>query len=884
MLCKIRKIFLSSFIFLFSLGIIHSPIAFSATKTLLLQPFSMNEPKKTQTDFINNLAENLESKAFIITKSNVSPSSIRAAQDAALAQSKNAAVYGTILKIGNSFAIDAQYVNAVGRNIPIVFEMPIASTYEDIANRLADEVLVASKINPVLANAISEVRIQGNKNLDTSFILTRMNTIEGSAVPNTEELDREMRRIWNTGYFSDVKLEVKKENNNNILFVDVIERPVIQEIRVDGSDKIKVDDILKAMSLKKGIILNERLLASDIQKIQELYRKKGYYNVEITHDIDHDLDGNQILVFNVVEGKKLYIQNIVFDGLDGLKAKDLRKYLTLKERKFYSAITGSGTLKEEDLERDAQTIGAYAVNEGYIQAQVSAPEVIYGDEGITIIYKVNEGPRFKLGEITFNGELIADTSVLYDIIKIDDWKKDNTYFSLNTMQQDISSLRAYYASQGYAFAQAIMQEKVDAVNNIIDIEYVLIPNSKVSINRVDVSGNYKTRDNVILRELRIADGETYSSSKINRSRERLMLTNYFTNVDIKVIPTEDPSKVDLDIEVEENSTGTISGGIGYSTYDGVGISASVSQNNLFGKGYKLNIEGYASASEMNMTSSFYNPRVNNTNLGAGISLYGITQEWLEYDRDTIGGSFNLSYPIGEYTSFGGGYKLDNYEIYNVADDASSTIQEYEGNNWSSVLIANIVRNTTNSNFFATKGTKTKIRLEYGGNFLGGDDNYVKNLTEFGAYWGFAEKHALHARAAIGGVFQNTSKIVPTFERFYIGGMSTIRGYEYDELSPIDPSTSESIGADRVFYTSLEYAWLFEPSLGLMLVPFFDFAAASDSTQGNLFDKLYYSAGLEFRWRSPMGDLRFAYGYPLAKDVYGNEYTSGRFEFTIGQAF
>ncbi len=883
MLYSIKKIFLISFSILFSL-MFTTLNAYSAQKTVLILPFTMNEPRSTQTSFIDSLSNYLEAKGLNIAKSTINANSIRGAQDIALAQDKDAAVYGTVLKIGSSFVIDGNYVNAVGRNIPFVMELPASSSYEEIAQELANEIYSASRLNPILANSISEVRIQGNKNLDTSFILTRMNTVEGSQIPNAEELDKEMRRIWNTGYFSDVRLNIVKEANKNILLVELEERPVIQEINIEGSDKIKVDEIIKIMSLQKGAILNERVLASDIQKVQELYRKKGFYNVEIKHSIEYDENNNQILLFTVNEGKKLYIQNIVFDGLEGIKAKELRKFLTLKERKFYSPITGTGTLKEEDLERDAQTIGAYAVNEGYIQAQVSAPEVIYGDDGITIIYKINEGPRFKLGEITFAGELIAETSVLYDIIKIDEWKEENTYFSLNTMQSDISYLRSYYASQGYAFAQAQLQERVDPVNNIIDIEYLLIPNKKVSINRVDVSGNYKTRDNVILRELRIADSETYSSSKINRSRERLMLTNYFTYVDIKVIPTSDPSMVDLDIDVEENSTGTISGGIGYSTYDGVGVSASVSQNNLFGRGYRMNIEGYASQSEMNMSSSFYNPRVYNTNLGAGISLYGITQEWLEYDRDTIGGTVNFSYPLGEYTSFGIGYKLDNYEIYNVSDDASTSIQEYEGKNWASVIISNIVRNTTNSNFFATRGTKTKMRLEYGGNFLGGDDNYVKTLVEYGFYKGLFENQSLHARIAVGGVFQNTSKIVPTFERFYIGGMSTIRGFEYDEVSPLDTITSESIGADRVLYTSLEYAWQFEENLGLVLVPFFDFAVASDSTQNDMFDKLYYSTGLELRWRSPMGDLRFAYAYPLSKDVYGNSYSSGRFEFTIGQAF
>ncbi len=674
------------------------------------------------------------------------------------------------------------------------------------------------------------------------------------------------------------------QDGEHVLLITVKERPRIDEVVVDGSSAVSLSTILETMTSRTGSVLNDKILVDDIQRVTELYRSKGYYNAKVSYEVISRANGTAALAFNVDEGNKLYIEEIVFNGLNSLDKDELEKYLSLKKRGFLSFITGTGVLKEEDLERDAQTIAAFAVNEGYINAQVGTPEVTYSDTGIIITYTIQEGSRYALGNISFSGELIADPSVFYEIAQLDEWKEENTYFSLNTMQDDIRNLTTYYNDQGYAFTQIIPQDNLDHENSIININFHIQPGSKVHINRVDVSGNYETRDNVILREMRLADGDQFSGSDIARSRERLIKTDYFEDVTIDVIPTEDPTLVDLNVDVIEGSTGTLTGGVGYSTYDGVGVSAGISQNNLFGRGYNVGLNGYISGKEMNMTGHIWNPRLYNTNIGVGISLYGVTYEWLDYDKDTIGGRLSFAYPLGEYTSINWGYRLENYNIYNIQPDAAASIKDYEGDNWASVASMGFTRDTTDANFFATRGTKASIDFEYGGDFLGGDDNFFKVELSLGGYYQIAENHVLHARGTIGGIFENTSKIVPAFERYYIGGMNSIRGYEYEEISPFDQRTGESIGADRVAYASIEYIWTFQDELGLQLVPFFDAAVATDSAYESFFDRQYFSTGLELRWRSPMGDLRFAYGFPLSENVYGEKRTSGRLEFTIGHAF
>ncbi len=854
--------------------------------TILLSPLTINVSSSNSqfSDSIQDqLAKSLSEQGFTVKNTKTKPTTQESAQALAKTGDAGAILYGTISQIGNTYAVNVNYVNIAGKIKAINIETPTHNSSKTVADSIALQATQTADIAPVVFGGISDILVEGTRALDPEVVLSRMQLSRGD-VPTAELLNEDVANIWATGYFNDVQAEMIVQDGNDVLLVRVEERPRIEEVVVNGSDSVSLSDILETMTSRTGSVLNDKVLADDIERVTELYRSKGYYNAEVDYSVVERANGTAALAFNVDEGNKLYVQEIIFDGLSQLDKDDLENYLAIKTRGIFSFITGSGVLKNEDLERDAQTIAAYAVNEGYINAQVGTPEVTYTEDGIIITYTINEGDRYALGDISFSGELIADNETFYALTELDDWKEENTYFSLNTLQADIRELTKYYNDFGYAFAQVIPQDSVDPENKTISINYNFQPGDIVHVNRVEIAGNYETRDNVILREMRLADGDQFSGSDIARSEERLRKSQYFDEVKIDVVPTEDPTLVDLAISVEEASTGTLSAGVGYSTYDGFGVSAAISQNNLFGRGYVVGIDGYVSEKEMNMTGYFWNPRVYDTNLGAGLTLYGVTQEWIDYDRDSIGALARFAYPLGEYTSLEWGYRIESYEISDVSANAASSIKDYEGDNWASVVNASIVRDTTDAVFFATRGTKNTISAEYGGSFLGGDDNFFRLEFETGGYYELAENHILHARGTIGGVFENTSHIVPAFERYYIGGMNSIRGYEYEEISPRDQRTGETIGADRVAYASLEYIWIFEKDLGLAIVPFFDAAVATDSSYESFFDRQYFSAGVEMRWRSPLGDLRFAYGFPLSENVDGQKRSSGRMEFTIGQVF
>ena len=382
---------------------------------------------------------------------------------------------------------------------------------------------------------------------------------------------------------------------------------------------------------------------------------------------------------------------------------------------------------------------------------------------------------------------------------------------------------SYYSDYGYAFAEVDTKLiKADDGSDQVDVGYLVNKKQKVFIRRLVVEGNTKTRDNVILREMRLGDGDMYEGAKLRRSNERLNRLRYFGAVDMELIPTGQEDEVDLKVKVKESNTGAIMGGIGYSSYYDVGVSASIMERNLFGRGYWLQLQGFFSWRRTSGTLSFTNPRVYDTDLSFGNDIYYTHDYWDNFTKDTIGDTVRFGYPIGEYTTVGVGYRLERYYLYDVSENSSPYIRDYKGINWTSAVSGRILRDTTDSKERPTKGTISRLWAEYGGGGIGGTDNFIKSVADWQGFWSFNPQNTVHLRGRVGGVFQNTDDKVPVFERFWVGGMDTIRGYSYSDLSPRDyKHGGEQIGGDRMGVANLEYIWTFQKELGLALVPFVD---------------------------------------------------------------
>jgi len=868
----------------------------SAPRVLVL-PFAVNAPEASAqlVRDIPALVEQAVSKHgfTVVPTSSVRKSKSESSQSArsrARAAKARYAVYGSFNQLGEGFSLDMQLVEAAstktasfhkeGANL-LELQPVVNALVAQMTGAMADS---GDAVAAVRKGGIADIQVKGLKFIDKDRVLVRLNTKKGDLV-DEDAIDADVRNIWEFGYFNDVTAEIEPGIEGPVLVFTVVEKPRIADIRVEGSEEVRLSDINEAMSTQTGSVLNEKMLAEDLQKVTDLYRKEGFYLAEVSYDVQSKSDGSSaVLVLNVKEGNKLYIKEVAIEGLKEIDIDDLKDYMSLRERGMFSWFTGSGVLKEESLERDTETIKAYFMKYGYVDGQVAAPEVLYEEDGIRIIFRVREGQRYKVGEIILHGDLIDTEARMLEAISLDDRQKSEDYFDVELLQKDIKALTDFYSDYGYAFADIDVEPKPRPEDGVVDVVFTLKPGEKQYVRRVEVEGNTRTRDNVILREMRLADGQQFSGARMRRSAQRLEKTRYFKEVNPTVLPTDTPGEVDLKIGVKEDDTGILSVGFGYSTYDKFGVMASIQENNLFGRGYSIGLTGYTSGTEQYLQASFVNPRLFDTYWGFSISPYGIEEEWTDFDKRSVGVQTRIFHPIGEYTSIGFGYRFERYNLYNMQNDASRIIREYAGQHWASVISARVVRDTTNKPYFPTRGTKVSLSLEYGADWLGGDDSFFKPELEGAVFYGLNDNHILHARGRIGAVYETEDRTVPVFERFWIGGIRSIRGYDYDDVSPRDTETNETIGSDRMGYVNLEYIWVAKPDIGLAIVPFFDVGFNTDSQQHGLFDEVFQSYGVEIRWRSPMGDLRFGYGVPLSKFSNGEKRSSGRFEFSMGQAF
>ena len=862
-------------------------------------PFQVNaDPgqQKLRTELPQLVRQQLEGKGIrvlssgttqgLIQRQNVSDLNVSVVRRLARSGSADFAVYGSFTQLGEGFSLDMRVVDSEGTSSARPYftqkesMVHLFAAVDELASRIVEDVPVKGGVN--------DIRVDGLRVLDKDVVLMRLNVRKGDRL-NAAILNDEVRRIWDLGYFSDVQVRVEPEGGGVALIFDVVEKPRIDTVIVNGSDAVSTEDILAAMTSRTGSVLNDKFLAQDVQKITDLYRKEGFYLAEVKARVEERSNGvAAALIFDVTEGNKLYIKAVNVEGLSEVDAGEVKDTLALQERGFISWFTGTGVLREEHLERDSAAIMAFLLNKGYVNAQVSAPQVDYEDDGIIVTFTVSEGQRYSVGEIGFQGDLLDTDENMLDVVGMDEHRKNETYFSLAVMQDDLKKLTDYYSDYGYAFAVVDVETPRNDSAATVDVIYSIQKREKVFVRRVTVEGNTRTRDNVILREMRLADGDQFDGSKLRRSNERLAKLRYFTQSDIVVQPTDQPDEVDLKVKVEDDRTGAITGGVGYSTYYDFGVSASIMERNLFGRGYQLSLSGFLSGKSTSLDLNFVNPRIYDTNLGVSNSTYAIWEEWDDFKKRTVGNTISFFHPVGEYTTVAAGYRLDHYYLYDTPDRRylSHMYDDYLGNNLSSVAHARVVFDNTDSRERPTQGYIAKVFAEYGGGGLGGNDNFFRPVGEMQGFHklAYSGNHVFHWRGRMGAVFENSDKDVPIFDRFFIGGMDSIRGYSRSDMSPRDKEYGDRIGGDRIGFANLEYIWTFNPELGLALVPFYDVGYQIDSRYNDMFEEVKQSVGLELRWRSPMGDLRFAYGFPLDDNMAGDRKKSGRFEFSMGQFF
>ncbi len=781
-------------------------------------------------------------------------------------------VYGSLTWVGQKFSIDAKVMESFAEKPANVF----FKEGQGIENLFGVVNQLAQKISEKLfkRERVSKIIITGNKRIEADAIKRIIKTKPGDIFV-AKNLSEDLKAIYSMGYFEDIRIEAEKGSDGKIIIFDVKEKPTIRIIRFKGNKVYDDDEINENINIKTGSILNIFKIRSNIRRIEELYKEKNYHNTKVTYDVKK-LEHNQTdLEFIIEEGEKVLISNIIFEGNSAYTDKKLKKMMKTSEAGFFSWLTSSGDLNKEDLNQDISKLTAYYQNKGYIQALVGEPQIEYKGNHVEITIKIVEGPQFKIGNVDITGDIVLTKEKLLEKIKV----LEETYYNREVVHNDVLSLTDLYSDEGYAYAEISPRIEKIIDKLIVNITYVVKKGDQVFFETIIIGGNTKTRDKVIRRELKVVEQKLYSGRELKRSVQNLYRLDYFEDIKVNTVKGSADDKMILKIDVTEKPTGAFSFGAGYSSVEGIFGMISISQRNLFGRGQTLQLKTELGGRSSRYNLSFTEPWLFDIPLSAGFTLYDWETDYDTYDKHSIGGSVRLSYPVYDFTRVNIRYIYDVSDVKNIVEEASESIKDLEGTNITSSVSTTLKYDSKDRVFNTTKGSEHSITIQYAG--LGGNIAFTKYLAETGWYiplfWdtvGF-----LHGKT--GYVKENSGGKLPDYERFYLGGMNSLRGFEWRDIHVYDEDGRE-IGGDKFVQFNVEYLIPLIKKAGVVGVLFADIGNVYNNDENIDFHDVRESAGFGFRWYSPMGPMRLENGYIL--DAKEGEDKGGRWEFSVGTAF
>lgn len=787
-------------------------------------------------------------------------------------------IMGSLTQVGVKISLDLKIVDTTRVKLPFSIFM-----VEDDLDRLSAAVdrAVASIYNKIAGVIqIDLVRVKGNRRIESDAILALVESKKGDEL-DKDRLDKDLRAIYKMGFFKDVKIDTEEGPGGKVVVFNVVEKPSISRISFQGNKKIKEKELNEESGIKRYSILNRNEIRQSINRLKEYYHQKGYYGVEITETIE-ELPNNEVsLTYNIKEGDKVYVTKIQFIGNNTFKDDDLKDIMETSEKGFFHRVTLSGLLDKKKLEYDTHKITSFYYNHGYIKARTGVPQISLEEgKGITITIEIIEGKQYTVNDVRIEGELMKSEEELLGMISIQKKK----FFSREVILNDVKDLRNIYVDLGYAHAEVVPVTKEDDKNYLVDITYKISKGKRVRLERIHITGNSITRDKVIRRELKIVEGDFFSGKHLRRSALNLNRLGFFEDVEIKTKKGSRDDLMTMDIEVKERATGLLSIGAGYSSFDKTTAIFQIAQNNLFGKGQKLSAHGRIGTRTNEFNIKFTEPWLFDIPLSAGIDLIKWKTEFDEYTKDSTGGALRFGFPLSEdeFTRGSVGYRYDDAEITDIDDNAASTIKEMAGRNITSSVKLGLSRDTKDKPWNTTKGSLNSISFEYAGGFLGGDVYFNKYEARSAWYYPLWWKTVFMIQGRLGLVKQRAGGKLPIYEKFFLGGINTVRGYDYASISPRDPLTGDKIGGEKEWVYNLEYRFPFPyaSEQGVVGLVFFD--AGNVFREEDDFEfKARRSIGAGIRWYSPIGPLRFEYGFKLDRRP---DESSGGMEFSVGGTF
>lgn len=889
-----RKLWFSAFLIIFLLfgqRVPSGALEDGAVPLVVVAPFHINsqEPlgylSKALTDMlasrldkykdIRTLDEPVLLK--IMDKLGVKPEALDEEAARQIGKEANAAwvILGSLTKIGTSISLDAQVVD-------IANQKPTLSVFsqDNTMKKLIDGVgILAERIhNKMLGKVIiTGISFRGNRLIEDDAILYQIKTKVGD-VFEMQKIEEDIRSIYNMGYFSDIKVDsIDEPLGKKITFI-VKENPEIAEIKLTGNKEIQTKDIQEEIDIKLHTILNYNKVKDTALKIKRFYKGKGYYNALVDYSVKPIDPDKAAVTFQIVEQHPMKIKKITFTGNKNLKAKKIKKILENREKTLLSFITNAGTFKEEALQQDLDRIKAFYYDYGYLDIKVGEPEVTNDEKWIYINIPVEEGEKYRVSDVKVAGDLIESEESLMEKVKV---AKDEI-FSRQKIHDDIMALTDVYGEYGYAFPDITPLTNINASEKTVGLTYDIAQGKKVYFDKIAITGNTRTRDKVVRREMRLKENDLYNNKKLKKSRERINNLGYFEEVKVNTKKGSAPDKVDLDVVVKEKSTGMISAGAGYSSVDNLVGIFQISENNLLGKGLQISLMAQLGGNSR-YKLGIVEPYLFDKEISAGLDIFNLDIEYEDFDMKSQGGELSLGFlPFGlEDYNLGFSYNYSGVDISNVYKEADYEIRASEGTTQTSSITTSLTRNTVDDRFYPMTGSVNSISLQFAGGPLAGGEDFYKTIIDSRWYLPFKWETAFMARGSVGYANGYGGEDLPVFERFFLGGLDSLRGFEYRSVGPRgEDNPDDVVGGERMMLFNLEYLFPLIKAAKIRGLVFFDMGNAFRKDDSFDFD-LRKSVGFGVRWNSPFGPLRVEWGLNLEPE---EDEEQSQFEFSVGSGF
>ncbi len=729
------------------------------------------------------------------------------------------------------------------------------------------------------AEKIAEVSVRGNSRIESGAILNAVSTKAGDVL-DADRTDADIRAIYALGQFRDVQVSTEKSDKGTVIVYSVIERTIVRDIRIEGNKEIRQEKLLEGLPLRRNSVFSQKDLDGSIAKLKKQYQDEGYYLVEITPSVTRKTDTEYVVTFNINEGNKVRIGTIAFDGNSAFSARKLRGVMDTKEQWFMSWLTGAGTYKEDVLRNDSLLIADFYMNNGFINIKVGEPVVKLSEDrdSLLVTIAVTEGDPYTIGSISFKGDILYPEDELRKKLKTE----AGELFSRAKLRADIGTITDMTADKGYAFNNVNPQTKPYTDKKLLDIIFDVDKGDLVYIDRINISGNSKTRDKVVRREMRLMEGELYSATGFKRSKQNLTNTGFFEEANIATAKGAAANKLNINVDVKEKATGAFTIGGGYSSLDGLIFQGSVSQSNFLGLGLKANASAAVGGRTNTYSVGITDPYFLDSKWTLGADVYRNERDYTDYSRRLTGGDIKAGYPLSDFLGTFWMYKYEIKDIYNpdvmfFLNNLADPVNYPLGTTTTSSIYGSLNYNTTDYRLDPNSGIQASLSVEYAG--LGGNNKFVREIGDATIFYPLWWKFVASTKLVIGGV-QRAGKPIPIDERFYLGGMGSLRGYAARTISPVENGVY--VGGDKEIFGNVEIKFPILPEYGIKGVTFFDYGNAY-SGNNPLPSKLYTSYGAGIRWASPVGPLRLEYGIPI-NYRQGIDTKSGRFEFAIGSLF